>query len=76
MSILREENYERDLQLLKEEIFEKARAEAREKVHKDEARKVAIAMLKNDEPLEKVIKYCGISEDEAIKLAESIHNSN
>lgn len=77
MSFLREYDIEKDLQLLREELYEKGYDkgydDARVEVIKETHNEIAVEMLKNGESLDKVSKYCGISEEETKKLAESLN---
>jgi predicted transposase/invertase (TIGR01784 family) len=50
--------------------FDKGKAEGIAEGRAEEKTKMAINMLKDDEPLDKIIRYTGLSEDDIVKLKD------
>ncbi|OVE69817.1 hypothetical protein CCS79_07590 [Clostridium diolis] len=54
------------------ETFEQTREEARLEGREEGKIEVAIEMLKDGEPIEKIIKYSKLSENEILELKKSL----
>ena len=65
-------DYNTDMSVSREECREEGREEGRTAGREEMANNIALAMLRDDKPIEEIIKYTGLTKERIQKLSKKI----